>query len=690
MTITTVESSDPVTPSSDAAAVVAMAAGAIVKQEEADSVDVTTQSINNQVNISIDHIEGFEDKNSIQNESHSVLSDDSNYNCKKNIKDKATNLQRRSFVQSIRNIKSPTLMFSNKTINTSTNMMNETNPSDSSEEGTIKSGIPSPHTLPTIDSELAGIYDEPTSIENCNNSKDNRSRSSLHNSKNCDKDDNAKIKNRRKKCIVILAFVGLIIGIAVIVIVAVMYTKNQKTSSSASASVVETSVPTFQPTITQYPSTVPSSVPTNGPTITEQPSDSPTSSPSTTTSPTDTVQVTTFYAIGDVPYAERELVKLRAQMANITDDAEFVIHIGDMRFAKPGLKCVEKDYTTVADALRLSRAPVFIIMGDNDWVDCSNPDDGYRLWNQEFLHFPSRYWNHKFNIITQPDRPANFAFVHKQTLFLGLNLIGGRVKNKTEWAARLSSEASWSLELMRDFILSTRSGSGIGTISGTNAFTGTPDTTRFNQNATPTLATAIGTALKNTTSIPATSTTLQNNTVVQSRRSRSRTSRLQATTNTSSTDTDTTNSSSSENSTNSEQSSKDSSSRTTLDTPRIVIFGHANPYYEHRTFFDPLVNYIKNEIGNSVPILYLNGDKHVWEHQTNFYGQDSMLRIMVNAKAEDPPLQVQVHATGYYDDVRSAFQYDRMLPPDHPAYGLSEDEQNRIGENSSKTSNRKE
>jgi len=44
----------------------------------------------------------------------------------------------------------------------------------------------------------------------------------------------------------------------------------------------------------------------------------------------------------------------------------------------------------------------------------------------------------------------------------------------------------------------------------------------------------------------------------------------------------------------------------------VVIFGHAFPKdIHHRSFFEPLRDYIDRKLKNKVPILYLNGDKHV-------------------------------------------------------------------------------
>ena len=72
---------------------------------------------------------------------------------------------------------------------------------------------------------------------------------------------------------------------------------------------------------------------------------------------------TRFYAIGDVPYTRAEANELNVQIANVPQDAEFVIHVGDIRTAKAGNLCTLHEYHHVAGILNQSHAPVFIVLG---------------------------------------------------------------------------------------------------------------------------------------------------------------------------------------------------------------------------------------------------------------------------------------------------------------------------------------
>lgn len=71
---------------------------------------------------------------------------------------------------------------------------------------------------------------------------------------------------------------------------------------------------------------------------------------------------TIFYATGDVPYSTDQASKLKQQLLNIPSDAEFIIHVGDIRNANGKRSiCRQEEYTNVASLLRLSPVPVFIL-----------------------------------------------------------------------------------------------------------------------------------------------------------------------------------------------------------------------------------------------------------------------------------------------------------------------------------------
>jgi Calcineurin-like phosphoesterase len=262
----------------------------------------------------------------------------------------------------------------------------------------------------------------------------------------------------------------------------------------------------------------------------------------------------TFYAIGDVPYNDRQASQLAIQMQNIPTSTDFVIHVGDLRNASDSLPCRLDEFERASSILKLSPVPVFVVMGDNDWNDCPNYDEGLQYWKEEFLFFESRFWNHTFNITRQPGRDESFTFRFRGTLFIGLNLVGGKVLDEGEWQLRLRSQFNWTADLIRE----------------------------YRDDISP-------------------------------------------------------------------------------NTGRVVLFGHANPTKHHSGFFNPLRDFVQDELRDTLPLLYLNGDQHKWRYEDNYLSQSYMLRIMVTGGSSEPPLKVTVNANGSLRPVDESFVYDRDL-----------------------------
>lgn len=154
----------------------------------------------------------------------------------------------------------------------------------------------------------------------------------------------------------------------------------------------------------------------------------------------------TFYAMGDVPYSLAEDELLQRQISELPDDADFVIHLGDIKRGLP--LCNEFVYQKVARLLRTSASPVLIIPGDNEWNDCFNPVQAWKYWESSFMKF-ERHWSHDLDVRRQNVRPENFAFVRNEVLFVGLNIVGGRVHDEQEWKLRHASGLNWLKENIR-------------------------------------------------------------------------------------------------------------------------------------------------------------------------------------------------------------------------------------------------
>jgi hypothetical protein len=143
--------------------------------------------------------------------------------------------------------------------------------------------------------------------------------------------------------------------------------------------------------------------------------------PETRAAPGDPV---VFSAIGDVPYDADEISEFAEHVENHNrySPSAFLIHLGDILSGSES--CQEARYQTVAEILKTSEVPAFIVPGDNEWVGCSNPAQGWAWWEEHLLGLEQDFCG-IWPVDAQPERPENFAFVRDAVLFVGLNNVSG-------------------------------------------------------------------------------------------------------------------------------------------------------------------------------------------------------------------------------------------------------------------------
>jgi predicted phosphodiesterase len=159
---------------------------------------------------------------------------------------------------------------------------------------------------------------------------------------------------------------------------------------------------------------------------------------------------TSFWVIADVPYSVRDRVILNRQMQILESNVDFLVHLGDLKSKRTA--CGANVLAQMDTLLKQSPVPVFIIVGDNEFNDCTGiaPSVALNLWRKTFARFDVKYWNHDFNVKQLPNRPEVFSFVNKQTLFIGLNVIGGSVHDKHEWDVRHADQVAWVKTVMNE------------------------------------------------------------------------------------------------------------------------------------------------------------------------------------------------------------------------------------------------
>ncbi len=151
-----------------------------------------------------------------------------------------------------------------------------------------------------------------------------------------------------------------------------------------------------------------------------------------------------FTAMGCGPYdraaeaALERFIKLDNQIAT----SQFVVHCGDIVTGR-NTDWPESQYIRVAEILKNgNRIPTFIVPGDNEWNDQTDPDRHWGYWEKHFLEF-ERHWKLPTPVMRQENRPENFAFNLDGTLVIGINKVGGKVHDADEWKRRLSDNGHW-------------------------------------------------------------------------------------------------------------------------------------------------------------------------------------------------------------------------------------------------------
>lgn len=228
--------------------------------------------------------------------------------------------------------------------------------------------------------------------------------------------------------------------------------------------------PTMAPSISLQPSVMP--FPGQTPPPTDMPSISPSSGPTTATtveptledsgvpsalpsdetseSPTEdpgpSTNIVTFYATAG-RFQGNDLDGLEAGLPNLPTDGgdAFMVHLGDWN-SPFATSCSEQSYLDNEELFSTSSVPVMFVPGDNEYNDCPDPEAALTLWEDTLLDFETSNpdWQLPFTVSRQePDYSENFAFLHENILFVGINLVGGTIHDADEWEARQAADLAW-------------------------------------------------------------------------------------------------------------------------------------------------------------------------------------------------------------------------------------------------------
>jgi hypothetical protein len=137
----------------------------------------------------------------------------------------------------------------------------------------------------------------------------------------------------------------------------------------------------------------------------------------------------TFYVTSDVPFDGDSENKLAKDLDNLTGDAEFVIHLGNIQDSSASF-CPTTRYSDVASILAKCPVPLLAIPGEHDWIRCPKPDEALQEWTLQFGSFEENFERNNLDINRQFQRVENFSFLHNGVLFLGLHLVTGPIHDQ--------------------------------------------------------------------------------------------------------------------------------------------------------------------------------------------------------------------------------------------------------------------
>ena len=179
-----------------------------------------------------------------------------------------------------------------------------------------------------------------------------------------------------------------------------------------------------------------------------------------------------FSAMGCGPYTapDKPAAAFYIQQENRERKSEFMVHLGDV-FKRPAVKKPteaagspkkpgqadppmpdqmpsEAEYHETADLLTKGNTiPTWVVPGDNEWNDLEDPTQGNKWWQKYYSKFEERF-RPAWKTERQPERSENFMFVRKGVVFIGINLVGGRIHDAAEWATRLPQDGTWIKDIL--------------------------------------------------------------------------------------------------------------------------------------------------------------------------------------------------------------------------------------------------
>ena len=101
--------------------------------------------------------------------------------------------------------------------------------------------------------------------------------------------------------------------------------------------------------------------------------------------------MTSFYAIADVPYTAYERKILESQLKALKPGVDFLVHLGDIKNGTSS--CDQSLVNQIDNIMAKSPVPVLMVIGDNEYNDCKpDPKKALSIWRNKFVGYHKKHW----------------------------------------------------------------------------------------------------------------------------------------------------------------------------------------------------------------------------------------------------------------------------------------------------------
>mmetsp|Transcript_38508 Transcript_38508/g.80697 ORF Transcript_38508/g.80697 Transcript_38508/m.80697 type:complete len:893 (-) Transcript_38508:126-2804(-) len=159
-----------------------------------------------------------------------------------------------------------------------------------------------------------------------------------------------------------------------------------------------------------------------------------------------------FYVLADEPFDFSDTEQLTRELEALeATSAEFIIHLGNANGDEQS-QCKEYGFERAAAVLKESAVPVLVIPGDKDWAACGSKKKAERsleYWDVNLGKFVE-HWNHPLKVDYSEDVVGNFAFLHKDVLFVSVSIVDAPTE-ASEVRNRLKKNVAWTKQKLAEY-----------------------------------------------------------------------------------------------------------------------------------------------------------------------------------------------------------------------------------------------